>query len=354
MNTTASIFNRLLTATIFLLLFGCKKDIENQTDPLLSTAKRSSATTLTPPDVYVAGSEGGQAKYWKNGVGVVLTGGNQANGIAVDGSDVHVSGWGTDPVTGNFVAKYWLNGVLTDLSDGTDNEIAFGIALSGSDVFISGRVGVWVPTAVYWQNGVQTVLGSGQAMGISADPNGDIYIPNADFGAPSYWKNGSVQTLIGPSNAVLYAVASNGTDVYAVGVNSSGPSETALFWKNGTLQSIMTPNNTRAMAVAVDWNGDAVFSGNTGSNVGNMQIGWWDQIGDLNVLSTGQFVATTTGIAVDLTTNDVYVCGSEFATVSTPPARAKYWMITSTGSVTPVTLGSGLTDATALAITVVP
>lgn len=348
-------FNQVLIATVCLLLFGCKKSIEEK-QPESLTAKKSSSLSsmLTPPDVYVAGSEGGVAKYWLNGTGVTLTGGEQATGIFIDGSDVHVCGWGTDPVTFNFVAKYWLNGVLTDLSDGTNSEIAFGITVSGGDVYISGRVGVWVPTAVCWINGTQTTLGSGQAMGISADPNGNVYVPNADFGAPSYWVVGGSQVNItgAPSNTVLYAVAANSTgDVYAVGYDAMGASEDALLFKNGVQQTMMLSGETRAMNVAINSSGNPIIAGLRGSTVSNQQISFWDNPLSLNIIATGRFVASMTGVAVDPVTDDVYLCGSEFD--PNPPAKAKYWMITPLGSVTgPVSLGNPATNCTALAIAV--
>lgn len=347
MKKNASIFNLSLTAIIVLLLFGCKKGLtEKEADQLSGTSKQGSTLrTLTVPDVYVAGSEGG-AKYWKNGTGVTLPGGSTANGIVVVGTDVYVCGYGSDPSTGNLVAQYWKNGVLTNLSDGTDHYIAIGIAVSGTDVYVAGRLGIFSGSAVYWKNGVEISLGSGEANGVFAAANGDIYIPNGEFGNPSYWKNGTLVTLPAPSNVTARAIAVNGSDVFVVGMRTLGASETAIYWKNGVQQPISTQFNTHAMAVAVNSNGQPVISGITGQDLNNMHIAYWDALQDLHILASGQQVAASTGIAVDQTTNDVYVCGSEF-NGQNPPAIAKYWKITNTGSVTPVTLG---TNATALAI----
>jgi hypothetical protein len=358
MRKNTGIFNRLLTLSIFVLLFGCKKDVTQKQAETLSAKKGSSLSSmLTPPDVYVAGSEGGVAKYWKNGVGVTLTGGDQASGIFIDGSDVHVCGWGTDPVTFNFVAKYWLNGVLTDLSDGSDNEVPFGITVSGGDVYISGRVGIWVPTSVIWVNGVQSTLGSGQAMGIFAASNGDIYVANQDFGAPSYWKNGTpVSITSAPANTVLYAVAANSSgDVFAVGYDARGSSEDALLFINGVNQTgMMRSGQTRAMNVAVDNNGDPVIAGISGTIIPNLnqKIACWDNPVSLNICGSTEFVGSMMGIAVDPITNEVYVCGSEFNSPGTGPARARYWIVSSGTVGSPVTLGSGASNATAFAIAV--
>jgi hypothetical protein len=273
-----------------------------------------------------------------------------ANGIVIDGTDVYVCGYASDPTTFNLVAVYWKNGVLTTLSDGTDNAMATGIAVSGTDVYVSGRIGIFAGTAVYWKNGVEISLGWGEPNGVFAAANGDIYIANGEWGSPSYWVNGTLQTLTGASNANVRAVAVNGSDVHVVGTQSAGATENALYWKNGILQYLLKPSKTAAMAVAVNSLGHAIISGTSGTNLNNMHISYWDGIGDLHVLATGQFVATSTGIAVDLLTDDIYVCGSEFNSQSSPPARAKYWTISSTGGTTSVDLSSGSGDAIALAI----
>ena len=83
------------------------------------------------------------AKYWKNGIRVNLgseTSTSYAMAIAVSGSDSHVVGWGGDNL-GPKYAKYWKNGVevpLTDFSE--DYSEATDVAVSGSDVYIVGRV----------------------------------------------------------------------------------------------------------------------------------------------------------------------------------------------------------------------
>jgi hypothetical protein len=65
-----------------------------------------------------------------------------ATGIVVIGTNVYVCGYGPGPV-----AQYWLNGVLTNLSDGTNPVMASGIAVSGTDVYIAGTEGLIIRTA---------------------------------------------------------------------------------------------------------------------------------------------------------------------------------------------------------------
>lgn len=348
MKKNASVFNLLLTTVVFLLLSACKKSLtDSQTDSLPGTSNRNS--TLTPlgttPDVYVAGSDGGKAVYWKNGTEVVLPGGLMATGIVAIGTNVYVCGYGSGPV-----AQYWLNGVLTNLSDGTNPVMASGIAVSGTDVYIAGTEGLIFRTAVYWKNGVATSLGLGVATGIAVSTSGDVYVSNSATASsgPTYWENGTLETLPGDASSYLNAIAVQGSNVYAVGADGHGTYQTALYWLNGVSQTLSTSVNTDALAVAVTATGQPVISGTTGQN-GDLQIGYWSG-GDLSTLSSGEFVSTSTGVAVDASGN-IYVCGSQYNTVSTPPSVAWNWEISSTGSVTSSQLSDGSVDATAHAIT---
>lgn len=352
MKRTVSISRLFLSAAIFLQLFACKKGlVENQTDPLLSESKqRSSLTPLTTPDIYVAGSEGGQAKYWKNGVGVTLSGGSQAFGITVVGSDVYVCGLGANPSTGISNAVYWVNGVPTYLPYATWDTYATGIAVSGGDVYVTGRVSAFLNIGVYWKNGVAISLGAGEANGIVIS-NGDIYIANSDNDNPSYWKNGVLVPLPHPSNTSVVAMAVSGSNVYVTGLYGGSPQK-AILWRNGVQETLVSPTNSRGFAVTVDNNGQPVVLGLTGANFNNQQICYWGfDFGSPNILALGQQVGSTMGITADPQTGTIYACGSEFETASTPPSRAKYWSFSALGGATPVTLNPGTTtNATAFAI----
>jgi len=355
MKKNASTFYLLLSAVTLFLIAGCQKSITNDpANSLLSGVNRNGTVTPlgTTPDIYVAGSDNGNAVYWKNGVEVSLPGGNMATGIVAIGTNVYVCGYGVNPSTGSPSPQYWLNGVLTNLPGATSFTLTSGIAVSGSDVYICGY-DLFSDQAWYWKNGVINTLPSGEPTGIAITSTGDIYMSNdlTVSSKPSYYKNGVLMTLPGDANAHVLAVTTSGTHWYMVGYDDYGTSEKALLWEDGIAGFLVTsPTYSEARAVAVDpTTGLPVVSGISGSDPNNLQISWWNGLGDLNILASGEYVSTSTGITVDASGN-TYVCGSQFNTVSTPPARAWEWAISTSGSVVGTQLSSGTTDGTAHAI----
>ncbi len=85
--------------------------------------------------------------------------------IAIDGSDVYLAGWQktSSASTAPAVAKYWKNGVATDLTNGSYYAIATCVRVFGSDVYIAGREYNSAGNGVvkYWKNGVPTNITDG-------------------------------------------------------------------------------------------------------------------------------------------------------------------------------------------------
>jgi hypothetical protein len=125
-------------------------------------------------DVYVGGSSiDNTAVYWKNGIATTLKSAISGSyvtsviSIFVSGNDVYASANLIVPTHGGVNAPaYWKNGVVYDLPlNGATNGNTSSIFVSGSDVYVAG----WTSSAgaVYWKNGVETILSSsGQANSI--------------------------------------------------------------------------------------------------------------------------------------------------------------------------------------------
>lgn len=109
-------------------------------------------------DVYLAGAQYGEAKYWKNNTNslTLSTAPNQgeAYGIGVLGADVYVVGWENGTGTNDRYAKYWKNGIGTILSN-KNASYAYTCTIVGNDVYIGGEIN---GIATYWKNGVPVTL----------------------------------------------------------------------------------------------------------------------------------------------------------------------------------------------------
>ena len=189
--------------------------------------------------MYVAGLEYSidqtkiYAKYWKNGQSVNLTNGTyyaDAIDVVVSGTDVYLAG--TQNIGGEDIVTSWKNGVATNFPDeGSTQSQPFSMAASGADIYEAGEIGGL--TAAYWKNGVAVKLTDGsqyaRAFGIYISGS-DVYVAGFDAGAAVYWKNGKEVVLTDSTlNSQANSIYASGTDVYVVGNYGN----TAEFWKNG-------------------------------------------------------------------------------------------------------------------------
>ena len=272
------------------------------------------------------------AVYWKNGVINRLadsTAGSEASGIALNGSDVYVSGTLTDVNSNPTAAVYWKNGVMTKLADAATTA-GIGISQCGCDVYIAGTLtpnsSHYIP--VYWKNGIQQQLESHSAIvavnGMTVH-GGDLYatgvgITNQRTTYALYWKNGTAFNLTDTlSQSQGNAIAVNGNDIYVVGETVQNSQGIATYWKNGvkmTLQDPNKPDGTTATGIAVKNNDTyiSVASGFDGS--------YW-----INNSPTYLSNSTTQTVpkGITLYNNDVYVAGVAILSPSGSKIVAVYW-----------------------------
>jgi hypothetical protein len=123
--------------------------------------------------------------------------------------------------------------------------LATGIAVSGSDVYVTGYSydltysSNDMPSPVFWKNGVldSLFITGNQAQTVAVAVQGsDVYIAGSSLGLGSNtmaecWKNGVLDSL---GEGVPNAIAVSGTDVYVVGeAHNSNTEFVAVCWKNG-------------------------------------------------------------------------------------------------------------------------
>jgi hypothetical protein len=285
------------SCVLLLLLsihFGCNKT----SDPV-------------PLKVYLAGYAFNSnriqvATYWENETAYSLTNGaanTGATSVAVNGNDVYVGGWDNSLPLGNngiywknkvednpgiygpVVAvvpsgtdiytlglsytgwNYWKNGSATSISDTTSSFHVTGMAVNGSDVFISGYSAPIYSTrenAQYWKNGTLAFRepNQSQAAGIFVAGT-DIYLvgylkgSDPQHNTACYWKNGTLVPLTdGTTNAKANSIFVSGTDVYVAGFQNNY----ALYWKNGTATNL-TDGTQPAGAMSIAVKGTSIYVG---------------------------------------------------------------------------------------------
>lgn len=146
-------------------------------------------------DVYVCGKVDNIATYWKNGVVTNLSDGTKnerARGLIVSNNDVYIFGIESTPQK----PKYWKNGVQ-NVATTNPNLFCqtFGMDLLNNDVYLVGVEGL---KAKYWKNGIATDLTDGTQFAIAQAIktfNNDIYIAGYQNSSIKLWKNGVSSTI---------------------------------------------------------------------------------------------------------------------------------------------------------------
>jgi hypothetical protein len=229
----------------------------------VSSSSYVSSIFVSGSNVYVLGSENNIPTYWRNGVATPVTNGTfqaEAYSIFVSGNDVYIAGYERN-IGGYYVAKYWKNGVETILSSTASYAAAYSITVSGNDVHVAGYEYSSTNSndvAKYWKvtNGgtPQTTnlsdgTGDAYAEGIAVSGN-DVFIAGLDenTNVAKGWKNGAVTNLTtGGSRTYANSVFVNGNDVYYGGAAYNGTTWMSTYWKNGTAVNL---TNGARVAVA--------------------------------------------------------------------------------------------------------
>jgi len=251
-----------------------------------STASEATFIGVLGTDVYIGGlihdvisqtanstSYGSQPVYWKNGVPNLLPNATSITAIAFNGSDVYMAGSIVSPnkFTGigmgnGSVAAYWKNGALADTLGypaaylPAYSSSANAIAVSGSNVYTAGVTDIYQPEM--WQNGTPTILANTTESSIAAGiaTNGtDVYVVgmSGNFNIATYWKNNEPTALsvgaLSMTNSFAQAIALNGNDIYVTAQvkHASDQNYASYYWKNGVSVELSAGTGTGAYVKSI-------------------------------------------------------------------------------------------------------
>lgn len=321
---------RCCALLIFLFSFTCYAQKSKSSASKQNSGKSNKTQQLA--DIYVAGACYNQttkrdiAVYWKNGQPVALTDGQvdaEATSIAVVGDDIYVLG------SAGGQALYWKNGQETRFRyDKGDFNSASSIAVINGDVYVAGcyrdyddKQIIFNDFAMYWKNGqpikLPVPLSYSEATGQSYIPHSsanfivaiddDIYIMGYSDYKPIYWKNGQLVETINDLKEVSAITQVQG-DTYAVGATGT---RQAAYWKNGHTESLST---TKGLATCITVSGSDVYvagvddsNGSGGRDDSDVAKCWKNGQLFAELKETDSFIYFPTSIAVS--GNDVYIIG---------------------------------------------
>ena len=320
-------FQFILFLSLLTLFVSCDNDSNSKSDRTIHIIGSERNSSI----VYIA-------KYWKDGKVLNLSDGSKnefTTDVFVYGNDVYVAGFERNIDGTNQIAKYWKNGVEVLLADGTYDTSASAIVVEGNDVYVSGYKKInsnnpSINKAIYWKNGVEYLLedDGNSTTSISMVKKGeDIFIagtaiqftPNLVLKS-RYWKNGILVNLEGDET--------NFSQAFGLDINDNGDvlvcgltGDYAKYWTNGVGTDLESDYRAKAITISASGNDIHIAGIETkpNSTIGIAKY-WKNGVG--TYLTNGENFAGITELKVF--DNDVYVTGYE-TTRSTGYEIAKYW-----------------------------
>jgi hypothetical protein len=208
--------------------------------------------------------------------------------------DIYVTGW---------PAVLWKNGVEQVLGYGE----AHSVYVSDSDVYVAGFDSfAGVPTPTLWKNGVATRIGNGKGMARSVFvSDGDVYVAGTDngtrndiIGFATLWKNG-IPRYEATYDSIANSVFVSGENTYVAGTAYNGWASYPQLWINNTTQGFGYSTTGSASSVTVS-GGDVYLAGTYGGRATLWKNSIPQYLGDLGSRASSVFISD----------GDVYVAGS--------------------------------------------
>jgi trimeric autotransporter adhesin len=245
------------------------------------------------------------------------------NAVAVKGSDVYVGGSFTTTAgsPGNSIAR-WNGTSWSALGSGTDGEV-HALAVSGGDLYAGGAFatagGVSARCIAKWNGSSWSALGSG-VQNISGNPqvvyalaiNGsDVYAGGSFVTAGGVsanyiarWNGSSWSALGSGLNAVVRALVVSDGDLYAGGAFTAAGGASANYiarWNGSAWLALGTGTNSAVMALAVNRN--TLLAGGQFSQAGGKGSAKFAEWQPRVNLTTASLTASPGTVAIG---NDVY------------------------------------------------
>lgn len=259
--------------------------------------------------------------------------------------DIYIAGYEVNS-NGISVAKYWKNGAVTEVSDGSLNAVLNSIALDNTDVYVVGHeyCSAGTPIPKLWKNSSAVNLvdavqchtsSSISTYGDAYDlivANASVYVAGYEYTTdPSnsgyfatYWKDGAKSHLSsGASEAMAYSIDVSGADIHVVGYEINGNGiKVARYWKNG-VGTDLTDGTLNAVAHDIKVNGNDIYIvGKEGTASGYSVPVIWKNGVKTELVSNP--IGQNDAFSLAISNGAVYVAGYS----SAPPSgkwTASYW-----------------------------
>ncbi len=223
-------------------------------------------------NVYAGGYVNNAACYWINGVLTTLTNVNsQVNSLVVDGSGNAYAGGAL-----NSYACYWKNGVFISI-DNTDLSGVNSLVVDGSgNIYAGGSYyNITNHGACYWINGILTALTNvnSQVNSLAVDSSGHVFVggyyqDTNSTNIACYWKDGVLTVLTNVDSKVNGIAVDGSGNVFACGYyRNSAKYNCPCYWKNGSLTTLDNSGYYgNASSITIDGSGNVFVCGYYGNN----------------------------------------------------------------------------------------
>lgn len=262
-------------------------------------------------------------RLWVNGQ-VQLLGANDKEGraeaIFLDGNDIYVAGYEKN-TSGKAVAKYWKNGGVVNLTNGSFDAYATCIVKSPSGIIVVGGYqrnanGVNVPTL--WFNGAQFTINNNN---LSGKINSLTFVAQNAFIAVgetmvngvikgTYWTNDDYGYLNNSNSivSVLNDIIIHNDNVAMIGAETNlNQKLVALNTVNGLVgKNYLTDGSNHAIAYKAFVNSNNLYIAGYELNSSNVRVAKFWKNGTETILSNGP---QSEANDVVVSNNDVFVCG---------------------------------------------